>query len=364
MKRYDLKKVSFAVLLICAFLNAQPLAAQESSQQSGKGDLSILPFVYYTPETRTAFVLSGIYTKSGSTQEIRPTSLKLFLTYTSQNQRMIEFFPEVYTPAGIRISGEAIAMDFPDKFYGIGPDAIEDDEEDYTRLGVRLDAAVQYEIYKDIFAGLRLNYEDLEVEDVETGGLIDSGTVPGDGGGIVSGAGLLVHYDGRDDIFMPSKGLYLETSAMSYGRGMGGDFDYSTFVMDLRQFVSPGSWTLAFQEYFHFSGGDPPFHRLAQLGGSGLMRGFFKGRFRDQNMAVFQVESRIPLSRKFGLVLFGSTGGVAPDPDELELDSFLTAGGAGLRYRIGEEEAIKLRIDLAWGEGGNSGAYFTINEAF
>lgn len=72
----------------------------------------------------------------------------------------------------------------------------------------------------------------------------------------------------------------------------------------------------------------------------------------------------MPLSKKFGLVFFGSAGDVAPDPDELKLDSFLTALGTGLRYRVGEGEAINLRVDLAWGENGNRGVYFTIKEAF
>jgi outer membrane protein assembly factor BamA len=255
-------------------------------------------------------------------------------------------------------------MDYPDKFYGIGPDVIEADEEAYTKVDYTLEAAVQYEVVPDLFAGLQVDWENFTLEDIEPGGFFDSGTILGSESGVVSGAGLLVTFDSRDDIFVPGKGLYAEVAAMSYGEGTGSDFTYDNITLDLRQFVTLGSVTLGFQQYLHLSDGEPPFHRLAQLGGSELMRGYFMGQYRDKNLAAVQVESRVPLSARWGLVFFGSAGSVAPTPGDLDVDSFLTAGGTGLRFRLTDQEMINLRVDLAWGEDGNSGVYFTIKEAF
>ena len=94
------------------------------------------------------------------------------------------------------------------------------------------------------------------------------------------------------------------------------------------------------------------------------MRGYFQGRFRDKNMAAVQAEFRLPLSARFGMVLFGSAGNVGESPRDLGENDLLTAVGGGLRYRLSKVEAINFRVDLAWGEDGSSGVYFTIREAF
>ena len=345
-------------------LLASQVPVRGAEPETPSGDLTVLPFAYYTPETETAFVLLGIYTKPGLSPRPRPSSYLAFLTYTTQKQFMIHFFPDVYTASGFRISGGMGFMDYPDKFYGIGPDVTEADEEVYTKVDYTLEAAVQYEVVSCLFAGLQVDWENFTLEEVEPGGFFDSGTILGSEGGVLSGAGLLITYDSRDDIFLPGKGLYAEVAAMSHGEGTGSDFTYDNITLDLRQFVTLGSVTLGFQQYLQLSSGEPPFHRLAQLGGSGLMRGYFRGQYRDRNMVAVQVESRVPLSDRWGLVFFGSAGSVAPTPGDLDVDSFLTAAGTGLRFRVAAQEAINLRVDLAWGEDGNSGVYFTIKEAF
>jgi len=363
MENVGLKRSAGIFFLFWLLVLGRPASAGDGPGKGAK-DLTVLPFAYYTPETRTAFVLTGIYTWREPTERSRPSSILGFVTYTTENQKVISFFPEIFTSSGTKIVLKASAMDFPDTFFGIGQDTLEDDEEDYSRRGYHLDASLQFEIMRDLFAGLRYDWENLAVEDIEPGGLLDSGLIPGSGGGVTSGAGILITSDSRDDIFWPSKGFYAELTAMSYGGAVGGDFEYDNVIVDLRQFITPGPWTLAFNQYLHLSGGEPPFDRLAQLGGPQLMRGYFQGRFRDQNMAAVQVESRFPLSARFGLVLFGSAGNVGESPRDLGENDLLTAMGAGLRYRLSKVEAINFRADLAWGEDGSSGVYFTIREAF
>ena len=356
---------SFAIAcLAVVLLLTIPVSGRGAEPKTPVGDLTVLPFAYYTPETKTAFVLLGIYTKPGISLRTRPSTYMAFMTYSTRKQRMVHFFPDVYTASGFRISGGIGYMDYPDKFYGIGPDVTDAGEELYTKEDYTLEAAVQYEVVPGLFAGLQVDFEEFALEEVEPGGFFDSGTIPGSDGGVISGAGLLITFDNRDDIFVPGKGLFAEVAAMSYGGGTGSNFTYDNITLDLRQFITLGSVTLGFQQYLHLTGGEPPFHRLALLGGSGLMRGYFMGQYRDRNMAAVQVESRVPLPGRWGLVFFGSAGSVAPTPGDLDVDSFIAAAGTGLRFRVAAQEAINLRVDLAWGEDGSSGAYFTIKEAF
>jgi hypothetical protein len=360
MNSYNPRKCTFILLAILSLAFWPSPSISEDQPGTRSSDFVLLPFAYYTPETTAALVITGIYTSPGANPDTRPTNIMAFLTYTMENQRMVEFFPEIYTASGFRIISGLGAMDFPDKFYGIGSDTQKDDEENYTRRSFSLDASVQYQLLPAFYAGIKLDYENMKIEDTETGGLLDTGPYQGSDGGVISGSGLIVTWDSRDDIFWTTAGSFAEAEALYY---KSSDFDYDTFTLDLRQYVTPGSITFAFQEYLHLSGGDPPFFRLARLGGSSRMRGYFRGRFRDRSMAILQAESRLWISSRFAVVAFGSTGSVAPSPVELT-ENTLTALGAGIRYRLGKEEAINLRIDLAWGEEDNSGVYFMIKEAF
>jgi hypothetical protein len=38
--------------------------------------------------------------------------------------------------------------------------------------------------------------------------------------------------------------------------------------------------------------------------------------------------------------------------------------GAGLRFRFNEEQKVNLRVDIGFGNDGNMGVYFGIEEAF
>ena len=148
-----------ALMLVAAVFAAPPEAVAET--EPTKGDLTTLPFAYYTPETETAFLLLGIYTVPGKGPGARPSTYMGFITYTTLRQTMVEFFPDLYTENGFRISGGIGTMNFPDKFYGIGPDVMEEDEEEYSRLAGSVDISVQYEFIRDLYLGLKVDFEDL-----------------------------------------------------------------------------------------------------------------------------------------------------------------------------------------------------------
>jgi len=112
--------------------------------------------------------------------------------------------------------------------------------------------------------------------------------------------------------------------------------------------------------------GDPPFQSLSLLGDSGkqnLMRGYYRGRYRDKNIIVFQTEYRIPLWWRFGAVAFIGVGNVASAFDMFKIKTVKYSYGAGLRFQLDDKEKINLRIDIGFGKE-TSGFYFTIGEAF
>jgi hypothetical protein len=80
-------------------------------------------------------------------------------------------------------------------------------------------------------------------------------------------------------------------------------------------------------------------------------------------MLVSQAEYRLEVWRRFGIVLFGGAGEIAPRLGDFNGENVLPGGGIGARYRFTKEEHVNIRFDYAWGKSSHQ-AYFFIGEAF
>jgi len=120
---------------------------------------------------------------------------------------------------------------------------------------------------------------------------------------------------------------------------------------------------LAFQENIQSSSGPVPYQWLSIMGGPWVMRGYILGRFRDKNSMVFQMEYRMPLVWKLGIVGFFGCGNVAQRMSQFRLDEFKLAGGFGIRYRLLKRFSTNVRLDFGFARG-SFGVYAMINESF
>lgn len=87
------------------------------------------------------------------------------------------------------------------------------------------------------------------------------------------------------------------------------------------------------------------------------------GRYRDRALLAVQAEYRWRFFRRWGLVVFGGTGGVAYGFADFRSNELLPAGGAGLRFQASQKYDVNVRVDYAIGED-SDGVYFSIGEAF
>ena len=95
-----------------------------------------------------------------------------------------------------------------------------------------------------------------------------------------------------------------------------------------------------------------------------MLRGYYDGRYTDNNLFGVQAEYRFPLKGRFGMVLFGAIGKVGKEAAEVfNFKQLKPAVGTGVRYAIDKKEKLNLRLDFAFGER-SSGVYFNIIEAF
>ena len=89
----------------------------------------------------------------------------------------------------------------------------------------------------------------------------------------------------------------------------------------------------------------------------------YLGRYRDKHLMATQVEVRAPLFWRFGGVVFGGLGDVAPKLTGFAFRSLKPTIGAGLRVRVDDVEGTNLRLDVAVGRRA-LGFYASFGEAF
>lgn len=339
---------------------------KDSVEQKRKG-LFLLPILYYTPETKIAggAAVMYYYRNSGSKLSSRPSTIIPSLIYTQNKQIMAELSTYLYWKDEEYYSEGYLAyIKFPAKFYGIGNNTSEDDEEEYTPRLVRFKISLQRKVRPGFYLGLRYEFERRKLTEVKKDGILEKGDILGSERGVASGAGILASWDTRNSVFSPSSGGFHQFSVTLLKSALGSDYDFNRYTLDLRQYFPLFSThVIAFQGYMSSTTGDPPFQMLSLLGGQRMMRGHYEGRYRDKNMIVLQAEYRMPVWWRFGLAGFAGFGDVADKVSNFQLSSFKYSLGAGVRYQISPEEGINVRLDFGFGEG-TSGLYITLNEAF
>ncbi len=253
-----------------------------------------------------------------------------------------------------------------DKFFGIGNGTPENGNESYLldNYGGILDFQTPPLIAIVDRGGIVFEYRNYSIVDRKQNSHLNDETLIGKNGGIVSGVGIKMTWDTRDNVFFPNSGGLTLAKAVFYTKDLGSDFTYSLLEYDSRKYWAfAQDKVLAVQTYILSLGGNPPFFSLPALGGSHMMRGYFEGRYRDMNYLALQVEYRQYFWKRFGFVAFIGMGDVASQITTFSLRNLKETFGFGLRFLFDKKQKINLRMDIGFGRG-TSGVYFGMEEAF
>ena len=303
--------------------------------------------------------------QSKPSDETRPSSLWLLAVYTQKKQFQIQLTPEVYLRKNSFVLNMALKYErFPQKFFGVGNDVPASEEEAYTPKTAGFRVAIKKRFLGNFYAGLQYEVENTVIQTAAPGGLLDSEDIVGSRGGWISGLGFNIIWDNRDNVFFPRRGRYFSLAADLYTPALGSDFSYTNVCLDLRTYVPVSSdQVLALQAYFKTRGGSPPFYHLALLGGDSIMRGYYRGRYRDKTLVAVQAEYRVPVWWRFGAAAFAGLGEVSAGLGDFRLANLKYSVGFGVRFKLDTREGTNIRVDFAWGEHSN-GLYMTVQEAF
>lgn len=330
----------------------------------------ILPLVARSIETDWSLGAAGSFTFRFNRNDTltRTSNTQALVLYSLRKQFIAAVNGSTYLPGERYILNYQLSYSyFPDKFWGLGKEAPDKNEEAYVFRQYYVYMHLQRKLRDRVFAGFLYEYQRLLNEDYQPGGLFDQLSVSGRYPYHISGAGLSLTYDSRNNAFAPDRGAFLQVFFNHFSPVFGSGFRYTNYVVDFRRFIQTyQNQVLAVQAYGFFNGGDVPLRSLASFGGSNSMRGFYDGRYRSKNQVVLQAEYRAPLFWRIGAVGFMGIGNVGSRVQELNFDDLKYSYGAGLRFALNKTERLNLRIDYGWGlgESVSNGLYFQLGEAF
>lgn len=361
-------KVTFILYIVVGmgpFLFGQSAGTGLSTTKRGK--FIMVPLLFYTPETRTGggAAINYTYWADRWPHNNPPSNLNTLFIFTQNKQFTSELKADNVWAHGTIFTGFNVLLGkYPDKFYGIGNNTKDEDEEDYIHSYAVLKMNVRRKMAQNFYIGVGYEFEYSENSDFQEGGFLAGGDVLGSEGGIDSGLGVFFLYDTRDSMFFPLTGGQYLFTCWVFNRMVGSDYDFTRYTFDARKYISPFfSHVIAFQAYLNIVNGEVPFHMLSLFGGQSLMRGYYFGRYRDKNMIALQAEYRLPLIWKIGIAGFGGVGDVAESLDSFRITDFKYSVGAGLRILMNSRDRINLRLDYAFGKD-SRGFYVSLFEAF
>ncbi len=331
----------------------------------------IYPTIGYAPETSWEFGLSSLYIYYANRDtNNRLSEISGFTFYTVEKQYGFWFDHALYSDHDHWFFlGRLRYQSFPLLFYGVGPDAPAEQLAEVDGNFLLIRERILREIYHSLYLGVQFDYQQLSQVHFQHADPENPVDIPpgGEGSGNL-GIGLGLVYDNRHNVLNVRRGLFSELAFLRYDDKWGSDFSFTTIISDNRIYRPVNKRdVLAAQLFGQFVvNGQAPFNQLALMGGESLMRGYYYGRFRDNNLIAGQLEYRLlplALSKRFGAAAFMGAGQVYGSGNAFDFSEFLPAGGAGVRFLLFPQKDIWGRIDVAFTREG-PGFYFFIGEAF
>jgi outer membrane protein assembly factor BamA len=166
-----------------------------------------------------------------------------------------------------------------------------------------------------------------------------------------------VQRDTRNNHFYPIEGTLTDFTADFFSQGIGSKYSFQSYQLTFNKYGSlKKNQVLAFGSYFCATGGEPPFYGNCIYGARNQLRGYTAGRYFDRYMLTSQLEYRLALPLRLGLVVFGGLGGVKPGNEQflVRTSHFLPSAGAGLRFALSKKYQVNLRADIGYGKDGHT----------
>ena len=195
-------------------------------------------------------------------------------------------------------------------------------------------------------------------------GLADRGTNPGflpeREATRISGMGLSLVYDTRDNLFSPQSGLFSKTTLFASDETLGADRDFQRLSQVVILYRPIGDrWSVGLKLDGQRVFGDYPFYAKPFI----ALRGVPVMRYQGEYVAFGEFEVQYKLSDRLRVLGFMGTGKAWDSIGAIDFDQSVSSGGVGIRYRIARKFGLDAGIDLAT-SGDDSAIYLQFGSAW
>jgi outer membrane protein assembly factor BamA len=334
-------------------------ALSQDTNKEKKVKFLPVPAFGYSPETRTYIGAVTLITLNlYGDRSTRTSNAKFEFNYTWNKQIILEsewnyFFKgeKWFTKGKIHYS------QYPDFYYGIGSDAPDANKLVYDSNRFIFEAFALKKIGAKLFTGF--NVKHIVYAKIEPA--ISIINYPELAGSSIFAIGYSVLKDSRNSLLTPTKGAYIYLNA-AYNFAKN---NYWELTLDLRYYKTwQDKFTVASRFINDFNFGKPPFYDYAVLGGDKFVRGYYYGRYRDNNLSSWQSEFRFPVIWKFGLAVFGGVANIYSATNHFKFENLKYNYGLGIRFLVDKKDKTNLRLDYAVGQNNNNGFYVSFGESF
>lgn len=344
---------------------------KESDKIEYRNNILFLPALGSSPETGFMFgaVIVPQFKFDEKDAETRSSSVLFSGIYTTKNQILLSLLPDIILEKESWIlNGNYFVNYFPESYWGVGPFTTNSEESTVLYTQVNLEQRILRNVGPGLFTGPYLRWSRLYNVRFENtrGEAISRPNVKGAEGSTSAGLGWTMRLDRRNSNMTPTSNHFLELSIIGYPSWLGNTNSYTLYELDARKYLdlkNDGSSILAFQSLLQLNSGNPTFNDLATLGGDRINRGYYGGRYRDQNSIQMQTELRKNVIGRFGFTVFAATGEVWNKFEDFTMRNYKWTAGGGLRFNLNKEDPTNIRIDYGFGKNTN-GFYLQFGEAF
>lgn len=181
----------------------------------------------------------------------------------------------------------------------------------------------------------------------------------------VTGLGLSLLFDSRDNTYSPASGWYISYTPMIFPGALsnaGSTFWSNRLIVDTYFNLWKGA-VCAIDLFGKLDSKGTPWTMLEMIAEDGVrMRGYYMGSYTDNNLLSLQTEIRQHLWSRFSVAAWLGTGTIFPKgQNRWNAPLWLPNGGFGLRIKL--KHSITARLDIGFGRH-SKGVIFAIGEAF
>jgi len=340
-----------------------------------KASFMPIPVLGYSQEVGFEFGLGSLYSFYFDRKDTlnRSSNFSGTASYSTKKTYNLSLKGDAWTKNNLyHLIGEMKFKKTPFNFYGLGNNTNQINEDRLVQQQIKMAFDIEKTFIKSAYTGLSIGFESYQFTDKIIGGLYTTSPLLNDrDGGNVVYLGISQSYDTRNSNNYPTKGFF-GRATFQYAPNFFGkkNFTGSLIKLNVRNF-----WPITTQLvlgaqilYYTIQGSKTPFYLLPQLGNDEMMRGYYTGRYRDENLIASQAELRYRFSNRFGLAAFAGTGRVFANGN-FSLNQLKPNYGLGGRYFFDTAKGLSVRLDYGIGEkraneDRQSGFYISLAEAF